>query len=37
MKIKKLSALILAGTLACTTPAMVYADSTTDAAVDQAV
>ena len=37
MKIKKLSALILAGTLACTTPAMVYADSTTDAVVDQAV
>ena len=37
MKIKKLSALILAGTLVCTTPAMVYADSTTDAVVDQAV
>lgn len=37
MKINKLSALILAGALACTTPAMVYADQTTDAAVDQAV
>ena len=36
MKIKKLSALILAGTLTCTTPAMVYADTTSDA-VDQAV
>lgn len=37
MKINKLSALILAGALTCTTPAMVYADQTTDAAVDQAV
>lgn len=37
MKINKLSALILAGALTCTTPAMIYADSTTDAAVDQAV
>lgn len=37
MKISKLSALILAGALACTTPAVVYADQTTDAAVDQAV
>lgn len=37
MKINKLSALILAGALACTTPAVVYADQTTDAAVDQAV
>ena len=36
MKIKKLSAFILAGTLTCTTPAMVYADTTSDA-VDQAV
>lgn len=37
MKINKLSAIILAGALTCTTPAMIYADSTTDAAVDQAV
>lgn len=37
MRIKKLSALILAGALACTTPAMVYAQDSTDAAVDQAV
>ena len=37
MKINKLSALILAGALTCTTPVMVYADQTTDAAVDQAV
>ena len=37
MKINKLSALILAGALTCTTPAMVYADQTTDAVVDQAV
>ena len=37
MKIKKLSALILAGALTCTTPAMVYAQDSTDAAVDQAV
>ena len=36
MKINKLSAIILAGALTCTTPAMVYA-STTDAVVDQAV
>ena len=36
MKINKLSAFILAGTLTCTTPAMVYADTTSDA-VDQAV
>ncbi|MBU5482162.1 DUF1002 domain-containing protein [Blautia sp. MSJ-19] len=37
MKINKLSALILAGALSCATPAMVYADQTTDAVVDQAV
>lgn len=39
MKINKLSAIILAGALTCTAPApaMVFADSTTDAAVDQAV
>ena len=37
MKINKLSAIILAGVLTCMTPAMVYADQTTDAAVDQAV
>ena len=37
MKIKKLRAFILAGALKCTAPAMVYADQTTDAAVDQAV
>lgn len=37
MKIKKFSALILAGMITCTTPAMVYADQTTDAVVDQAV
>lgn len=37
MKINKLSALILAGVLTCATPAMVYADQSTDAAVDQAV
>ena len=37
MKINKLSAIILAGALTCTAPAMVYADQTTDAAVDQAV
>lgn len=36
MKINKLSAFILAGALTCTTPAMVYADTTSDA-VDQAV
>lgn len=36
MKINKLSAFILAGVLTCTTPAMVYADTTSDA-VDQAV
>ena len=36
MKINKLSAIILAGDLTCTTPAMVYADTTSDA-VDQAV
>ena len=36
MKIKKLSAFILAGALTSTTPAMVYADTTSDA-VDQAV
>ena len=37
MKINKLSALILAGVLTCTAPAMVYADQSTDATVDQAV
>ncbi len=37
MKINKLSAFILAGALTCTAPAMVYADQTTDDAVDQAV
>lgn len=37
MKIKKLSALILAGVLTCTAPAAVSADAQTDAAVDQAV
>ena len=37
MKINKLSAFIRAGALTCTAPAMVYADQTTDAAVDQAV
>ena len=36
MKINKLSAWILAGALTCTTPAMVYADQTTDEIVDQA-
>ena len=36
MKINKLSAIILAGVLTCTTPAMIYADTTSDA-VDQAV
>ena len=36
MKINKLSAIILAVALTCTTPAMVYADTTADA-VDQAV
>ena len=36
MKINKLSAFILAGALTCTRPAMVYADTTSDA-VDQAV
>ena len=36
MKINKLSAIILAGALTCTTPAMVYAYTTSDA-VDQAV
>ena len=36
MKINKLSAIILAGALTCTTPAMVYADTASDA-VDQAV
>lgn len=36
MKINKLSAIILAGVLTCMTPAMVYADTTSDA-VDQAV
>ena len=36
MKINKLSAFILAGVLTCTTPVMVYADTTSDA-VDQAV
>ena len=36
MKINKLSAFILTGVLTCTTPAMVYADTTSDA-VDQAV
>lgn len=37
MKINKLSALILAGALTVTTPAMVFADQSTDDAVDQAV
>lgn len=37
MRIKKLSALILAGVLTCTAPAAVQADAQTDAAVDQAV
>lgn len=37
MKIKKLSAWILAGALTCTAPAVVSADATTDAMVDQAV
>lgn len=37
MKIKKFSALILAGMLTCTAPAAVYADQSTDAMVDQAV
>ena len=37
MIIKKMSALILAGVLTCMTPAMVFADATTDAVVDQAV
>lgn len=37
MRIKKLSALILAGFLTCTAPAAVQADAQTDAAVDQAV
>ena len=36
MKINKLSAIILAGVLTCTKPAMIYADTTSDA-VDQAV
>ena len=36
MKINKLSAIILAGVLTCMTPAMIYADTTSDA-VDQAV
>ena len=36
MKINKLSAIILAGVLTCMTPAMVYADTTSDA-IDQAV
>ena len=37
MRIKKLSALILAGVRTCTAPAAVQADEQTDAAVDQAV
>ncbi len=37
MKIKKLSAMILAGALACTTPAVAYAEDSTSAAVDQAI
>ncbi len=37
MKIKKLSALILAGVLSCTAPAMAYAEDSADAAVSQAV
>lgn len=36
MKINRLSAMILAGVLTCTTPAMVYADNTSEM-VDQAV
>lgn len=37
MKIKKLSAIILAGALACTTPAVAYAEDSASAAVDQAI
>lgn len=37
MRIKKLSAMIMAAMLACTTPVMVYADVTTEEAVDAAV
>lgn len=37
MKIKKLSAIILAGAIACTTPAAVYADTSTDEIVNEAV
>ena len=37
MRIKKLSALILAGMLTCTAPAAVSADAQTDAEVDQAL
>ena len=37
MRINKLTAIVLAGAISCTAPAMVYADQTTDAAVDQAV
>ena len=36
MKINKLTAIVLAGAISCTAPAMVYADDTS-AAVDQAV
>lgn len=37
MKIKKISALILAATLTCSAPAFVYAEDSTSEAVDQAV
>lgn len=37
MKIKKLSALILAGVLTCTVPSVAYAADSTSAVVDQAV
>ena len=36
MRINKLTAIVLAGAISCTAPAMVYADDTSDA-VDQAV
>ena len=36
MRINKLTAIVLAGAISCTAPAMVYADDTS-AAVDQAV
>ena len=37
MRINKLTAIVLAGAISCTAPAMVYADDNTSAAVDQAV